>query len=198
MGFPAWMNVRTPKIRLEKPAIWLGISGSLSWERPEDFKVDLSWELKPRHTMATNESYSKFHVSGESWESILWVVWVEGSDWWFSLQKSELSSDRFNIAAMLLCVEALNISNSYNLSLNNNIICTQKRVSSVLWRDKSIVNVRNLNWCLCESVNEIITAYLAFYSVVHRTDSLNNPPPPTTATRSPCIRPEINKTLNHP
>jgi hypothetical protein len=61
------MNVRAPTIKGRKPDVCLRNSGSLSWARLEDFKVDLSWELKPRHTPATDENYSKFPIS-RKWE----------------------------------------------------------------------------------------------------------------------------------
>jgi hypothetical protein len=58
-------------------------------------------QLKPRHTLATNERYSKFQISGESWESMLLWYGSNGATCYFSLEGSEFCSGRLNIAATI-------------------------------------------------------------------------------------------------
>jgi hypothetical protein len=58
-------------------------------------------QLKPRHTLVTNDRYSKFQISGESWESILSLCGSKGATRCFSLKESEFCCGRLNIAATI-------------------------------------------------------------------------------------------------
>jgi hypothetical protein len=96
------MDVRAPTISGENLTFRLRIPGSLSWKLLEDFKVDLLWRIsnlvtywQPTRIIQNLELVGKTGIdtfcSNVSSELGLWL----------HLKQSELSFDRFNIAATL-------------------------------------------------------------------------------------------------
>jgi hypothetical protein len=55
-------------------------------------------QFKPRHTLATNESYSEFQISGEN--NHILCFWSKGATRCFILKESEFRG-RLNIAATI-------------------------------------------------------------------------------------------------